>query len=208
MGLFITLEGTDGSGKTTQIEMLKEHFKKTNEKVLFTREPGGTVIAEKLRDMVISKENDIEDVTEALLYAAARCEHVNKVIKPFVSDGGIVICDRFLDSSLAYQGFARGLGFENIMAVNNFALNGFMPDITFFLDLSPKDGLIRKSNQKVLDRIESLGNSFHEKVYAGYKKLEEIYPNRIISLDATLQTDELHSKIINEIEDKKLTVQL
>ena len=138
-GKFITVEGTDGSGKSTQLKLLMDYLGTKNCDVVFTREPGGTEISEKIRDVILDINNkEMTDMTEALLYAAARAQHVQQKIIPAINEGKVVICDRFVDSSIAYQGAARGLGTDNIMQINSFALNGIMPDLTLFFDLPPE----------------------------------------------------------------------
>ena len=148
-GKFITIEGTDGSGKSTQIGLLMDYLNKKGVDVLFTREPGGTPIGEKIREIILDVNNrEMAPETEALLYAASRSQHVREKIIPAVEAGKIVICDRFVDSSLAYQGAARGMGMETIMEMNRAALWGIMPDLTVFFDLSPEKGILRKEKRK------------------------------------------------------------
>ena len=154
-GKFITIEGTDGSGKSTQIELLMDYLRKKGADVIFTREPGGTQISEKIREIILDVDNsEMTGITEALLYAAARSQHVEEKIIPALEAGKIIICDRFVDSSIAYQGAARGLGAEKIMGINEAALHGIMPDMTLFFDLSPEKGILRKKNERALDRLE------------------------------------------------------
>ncbi len=200
-GFFISIEGTDGSGKTTQIEMLEHYFKDRGFYVVCTREPGGNRISEKIREIIIDKENvGMTAVTEALLYAAARAQHVYSDIKPVLNDGGIVISDRFLDSSLVYQGYARGLGVKTIKDINKYAVADVEPDLTFFLRLTPADSLARKKNQKELDRMESEGEKFHRLVYDGYMRLCKINKERIKVIDASKSADKIHSEIVACIE--------
>ena len=171
-GLFITIEGTDGSGKTTQLGLLKEYLENKGFSVVCAREPGGTVISEKIRNIIIDKEyKKMNAKTEALLYAASRAQLVSEVIVPTLKKGDIVICDRFIDSSIVYQGDARKLGFENISSINFFATDGIEPDITFFLKLDPEQSIERKKKQEELDRIESENLYFHKKVFYGYISL-------------------------------------
>ncbi len=200
-GLFISIEGTDGSGKTTQIRLLEEYFKNKGFYVVCTREPGGNMISEKIRELIIDKENtEMTAVTEALLYAAARAQHVTSDILPVLEDGGIVISDRFLDSSLVYQGFARGLGIKTVKDMNKYAVNGLEPDMTFFLRLKPEDGIKRKKNQKELDRMESENEKFHQMVYGGYMQLARRNKKRIKVIDALKSVEDIHSEIIENIE--------
>ena len=200
-GLFISIEGTDGSGKTTQICLLEEYFKNKGFYVVCTREPGGNMISEKIRELIIDKENtEMTAVTEALLYAAARAQHVTSDILPVLEDGGIVISDRFLDSSLVYQGFARGLGIKTVKDMNKYAVNGLEPDMTFFLRLKPEDGIKRKKNQKELDRMESENEKFHQMVYGGYMQLARRNKQRIKVIDALKSVEDIHKEIIENIE--------
>ena len=196
-GKFITVEGTDGSGKSTQIDMLMSYLNEKNADVIFTREPGGTDIREIILDI---NNRSMTGMTEALLYAAARSQHVQEKIIPAVNSGKIVICDRFIDSSIAYQGEARGLGIDNIMAINNFALNGIMPDMTLFFDLPPEKGILRKKNERLLDRLEAEKIDFHKKVYEGYKKLCRKYPERIKVIDADDSMENIHNKVVEAVD--------
>lgn len=170
-GLFITFEGPDGCGKTSIINLLKEYYK-DNKKVFFTREPGGTKISEKIRDIILSKENkEMSERTEALLYAASRSQHVDEFIKPNLEKGNIIISDRFVLSSLAYQGGGRNLGVENVKKINDFATNGISPDLVFFFYVDPITTLKRKSQTKDADRLELSGDTFHKRVYDTYMNL-------------------------------------
>lgn len=203
-GLFITIEGSDGSGKTTQIELLKEKFEKAGQEIIVTREPGGTDISEKIRTLILDKENTkMAYITEAMLYAAARAQLVEEVIRPAVESGKVVISDRFVDSSLVYQGIARGLGIEKVAQINSYALGNLNPDITFFMDLSPAKAMERKIKQAELDRIESEKMDFHNMVYEGYKEIAKIYKDRIVIIDASKTISEIHSDICNKIEQIK-----
>ena len=200
-GKFITIEGTDGSGKSTQIELLMDYLRKKGADVIFTREPGGTQISEKIREIILDVDNsEMTGITEALLYAAARSQHVEEKIIPALEAGKIIICDRFVDSSIAYQGAARGLGAEKIMGINEAALHGIMPDMTLFFYLSPEKGILRKKNERALDRLEKEKMDFHEKVYEGYKNLCKKYPERIKPIDADRSIDEVHSEVIEVID--------
>lgn len=200
-GKFITIEGTDGSGKSTQVELLMDYLRKKGADVIFTREPGGTQISEKIREIILDVDNsEMTGITEALLYAAARSQHVEEKIIPALEAGKIIICDRFVDSSIAYQGAARGLGAEKIMGINEAALHGIMPDMTLFFDLSPEKGILRKKNERALDRLEKEKMDFHEKVYEGYKNLCKKYPERIKPIDADRSIDEVHSEVIEVID--------
>ncbi len=182
-GLFITLEGPDGSGKSTQIEYLREYFHDKGIETILTREPGGTEIGEKLREIILDKANsDMCDMAEALLYAASRAQHVSQLIKPALEAGKVVVCDRFIDSSIAYQGYGRELG-DAVRVINEFAVDGCMPDITFLLELSPEIGKSRIKSD-VQDRLEQEKIEFHNRVYAGYREIAKFYPQRFVEIDA------------------------
>ena len=191
------MEGPDGSGKTTQITMLKDQLEAEGYEVVVTREPGGTKISEKIRGIILDKDNtEMDDVAEALLYAASRAQHVAEIIKPSIEKGSIVICDRFVDSSVVYQGIGRGLGIELVEQINKPAIRDFMPDITFLFKLSPNIGIKRKIDQGDQDRLEREELDFHKRVYEGYLKLENRYSNRIIGIDANQSIDEIHHEIV------------
>lgn len=198
-GLFITIEGNDGSGKSTVIASLKEQLAKLNVEVIYTREPGGSYVAEKIREVILDNDNiAMDDRTEALLYAASRRQHLKETVFPALELGKLVVCDRFIDSSLAYQGVARGLGIDNIYEMNQFATEGFMPDLTIYLLVDPQVGIDRKSNQKELDRLEHEKLEFHTKVYKGYLELAERFKNRVVIIDANCSVDEECSRV-NEV---------
>lgn len=195
-GYFITFEGVDGCGKTTQLQMLAEYLKQQGFDVVLTREPGGTPISEKIREIILDPNNKEESgVTEALLYAASRAQHVAEKIKPALDAGKIVLCDRFMDSSIAYQAYARGLG-EDVIAINMFAIQGCNPDITFFLDLDPRIGQERQVARGKLDRLEQEGLSFQEKVYAGYQEIIKKYPDRFKVVNANREIRDIQNDIV------------
>lgn len=206
-GLFITIEGMDGSGKTTQINKLKEFFEDKGQHVVLSREPGGTVISEAIREIILDiNYQEMDDVTEALLYAASRAQHVREYIKPSIEKGDIVICDRYVDSSMVYQGFARGLGEEMVRTINDIATDKLQPDVTFFLDLEHSKGMSRKANQQELDRLEAEKEAFHKKVRDGYHKLLEAFPDRMIAVDASVSIDKVHEQIIKGLKDKGIVL--
>ena len=197
-GLFISIEGPDGSGKSTQIEVLRKYFEKQGIDVLLTREPGGTPISEKIREIILDKNNmEMDDMTEALLYAASRAQHVAEVIKPALAAGKIVICDRFIDSSIAYQGYGRELG-DCVRVINEYAVRGCMPDMTFLMKIDPKVGKERISESEQ-DRLEQEKLDFHRRVFDGYIEMEERF-DRIIGIDAERSIDEISADIISHIE--------
>ncbi|WP_099191027.1 dTMP kinase [Tepidibacter mesophilus] len=200
-GLFITIEGPDGSGKSTQIKLLKDYLQNRGHDVVLTREPGGTKISEKIRNIILNNENKImHSRTEALLYAASRAQHVEELIKPALKENNIVICDRFIDSSLIYQGIGRNLGIENIYNLNLFAMQDVIPDLTLLFDIDMDKAKKRKENRGNLDRLESEKGTFHEDVFNGYKKLKDLYPKRIKQVKANGSINEVHQEIINIID--------
>ena len=202
-GLFITIEGGDGSGKSTQIDLLTTYFKEHGRDVLLTREPGGTKISEKIRGIILDKENaEMADMTEALLYAASRAQHTVEFILPNIKSGKVVICDRYVDSSVVYQGHARGLGIDDVETINHYATLGTTPDLTILLDLPPDIGLARKKNQKALDRLELQADAFHIKVNEGYRILAKRHEDRILCVDATKSIEDIHKVIVEAIELK------
>ena len=198
-GKFITLEGPDGSGKSTILNLLEKHFKEKNIDHIVTREPGGTKIGEDIRNIIISNDNQaMTPETEALLFAAARGQHVQELIKPRLNSGTHVICDRFLLSSLAYQGLGRGLGIEEIRAINNFGIKGLEPDLILFFHIDPELTLARKTSNGG-DRLEKEGNEYHNRVYNGYMKLIKEFPDNIKIIDARKSIEEVLEQSIVEI---------
>lgn len=186
--MFITFEGPDGSGKSTIIKWLYEKLQNEGFDILLTREPGGTPISEKIRNIILDNENTALDPrTEALLYAASRRQHLVEKIWPALNKGQIVLCDRYLDSSLAYQGGGRNLGLQNILDINLFATENTYPDLTIFFDVSPEIGLSRLSQDKkrVADRLDNESKSFHDIVYQTFIKVADKYPDRIVKIDAS-----------------------
>ncbi len=204
-GLFITFEGCDGCGKTTAITNVDRILSDNNIEHILTREPGGSRIAEEIRNIILDKKNVEEDCrTEALLYAASRRQHLVEKVLPSLNEGKLVICDRYLDSSLAYQGYARGIGIDNVMSINAFAIENTMPDLTFFLDLSPEEGMKRISSRtRESDRLDQEKITFHQKVYDGYKIVNEMFKDRIVVIDASKTKDAI-AKEIADIILKKL----
>lgn len=198
-GLFITLEGPDGSGKSTQIQYISQFFKERGIVTIFTREPGGTLIGEKLRQIILDKENcEMCHMTEALLYAASRAQHVAEKIRPALEEGKVVVCDRFIDSSIAYQGYGRNLG-DAVRIINEFAVGGCMPDVTFLMELAPEIGKSRITEESQ-DRLEREKIDFHNRVYAGYKKMAQLYPQRFVEIDATGDKEIIRRNILQHLE--------
>jgi len=199
-GHFITVEGGEGSGKTTVLEIVYQELRALGYNVLVTREPGGIPIAENIREIILNPSNtQMEKRTEALLYAAARRQHLIEVIAPALKRGDIVLCDRFIDSSLVYQGHARGIGMKEVMSINNFAIGDLYPELTMFFDIKPEQGLARiaKNKDREKNRLDLEELTFHQKVYEGYHILLNKYPERIKRIDA--------SKAINEVVSDTLT---
>lgn len=202
-GKFITFEGPDGSGKGTIIKYVKKFLEKNKVDYILTREPGGIEISEEIREVILNKKHlSMDERTEALLYAAARRQHLVEIVVPALEEGKIVICDRFVDSSLAYQGYARGIGIDEVLKINQFAIAGLMPDLTIFLNVRPEVGLerINKSKVRKKDRLDLESLDFHKKVYKGYNKVLERYPNRITSIDAEQSIKEVSEQSINVIK--------
>lgn len=194
-GLFITFEGPDGSGKSTQIARLKEYLSSKGYEVLLVREPGGTRISEQIRNVILDTGNKgMDPICEAMLYAASRAQLTNQVIIPALKDGKIVIADRFVDSSIVYQGYARGLGEEMVGTINAYATGGLVPDVTFLINIPVEVGIARKNNQQKLDRLEEEDISFHKKVHEGYNRLKA-ENSRIIEIDGTKDRDEIAREI-------------
>lgn len=203
--MFITFEGPDGSGKSTVIKKVYEKLINDGYPILLTREPGGTPIAEKIRNVILDNDNTALDArTEALLYAASRRQHLVEKIRPALKEGKIVLCDRFLDSSLAYQGGGRHLGIENVLNVNLFATENTYPDLTLFFNISPEEGLKRVSADKkrIADRLDNENENFHHDVYNAFLKVVNDNKNRIVVIDATKSIDEVVDSAYKIIKDK------
>lgn len=201
MTLFVSFEGPEGSGKTTITKIVSEYFEAKSQPVLCTREPGGIPISEKIRALILNPEHkEMDDRTEALLYAASRRQHLIEKIQPALNEGKLVICDRFIDSSLAYQGYARGIGIDAVWDINMFAIDGFLPDLTIFLDVKPEEGLERIGVRGYKDRLELEGNVFHDKVYQGYQEVIRRFPDRIKIVDAHQSIDAVAADVIAIIE--------
>ncbi len=195
MSVFITIEGPDGSGKTSVANKLVETLKQRGIPVLYTREPGGSDIAEQIRKIILDCKNTAMDVrTEALLYAASRRQHLTEKILPALNQGLIVISDRFIDSSLAYQGYGRGIGINEVLNINLFATEGRLPDLTVYFDVSAEVGLARigKDHKREVNRLDLERVEFHNKVREGYQLLVEKFPQRIVKIDAGKSFDEVY----------------
>lgn len=193
-GKLITFEGCEGVGKSTQVKLLAEYLSEKGIDVLCIREPGGTLISEKIRKIILSNENNkMCGECEALLYAAARAQLVAEVIKPSLQKGKLILCDRFTHSSIAYQGYARNLGVDSIEQINQFALGGVRPNLTIFLDLPPADSFARKGGADTSDRLENENFQFHQNVYNGYRAISD---SAFISITPLGDKMETHKKII------------
>jgi dTMP kinase len=193
-GNFITMEGPEGAGKTTITQMLGKALQQEGYQVLLTREPGGVPISEQIREVILNKDNTAMDSrTEALLYAAARRQHLVEVVMPELERGGIVLCDRFIDSSLAYQGHARGLDIEEVYNINKFAIGDMMPDATLFFDIDPEEGLrrIQSNGEREVNRLDLEALDFHKKVCEGYQFIINRWKDRFIIVDAGRTIDEV-----------------
>lgn len=204
-GKLLTLEGCEGSGKSTQTKLLTEWLENNKIDFIFAREPGGTAISEAVRGIILDKSySEMSAECEALLYASSRAQLLKQVVIPALNGGKMVILDRYIDSSLAYQAFARGLGLDFVTKINAFAVENAMPDLTIFLDVKPEDSFRRKGGADKNDRLELAGLEFHNRVYDGYKQLEKLYPNRIKSVDVSGEIMQTHSAIIKIMRDNRV----
>ena len=200
-GYFITFEGGEGSGKSTIIEILKKQLEDLGYKVITTREPGGVKVSEEIREVILKKENKMSSETEALLYAASRSEHLFKKVIPYLEEGYIVLSDRYIDSSLAYQGYARGLGINAVLDINKFAAK-YMPNRTYFIDIKPEVGLARIQGRSKIDRLDLEDITFHQRVYEGYLACAKLFPERIL----TVNGDDTIENIVKVISEDLLKV--
>jgi len=190
--MFITFEGPEGSGKTTQIVRLKERLTALGHNVIATREPGGTPIGDRIRGILLDRESHIAPIAEMLLYSASRAQLVETVIRPQLAAGGIVICDRYADSTLAYQGYGRGLPLEALRQITAIATGGLQPHLTLCLDLDPAEGIRRRHHSgEALNRFDALELAFHERVRAGYHALIAAEPERWVLIDAARPPDQV-----------------
>lgn len=205
MGLFISIEGPDGSGKTTIAKMVVDKLNSEGYKTLYTREPGGVKIAENIRDIILDVKNtNLDARCEALLYAASRRQHLVEKVIPALNDGYIIISDRFVDSSLAYQGYARGIGIDEVYSINMFAIDKAWPDLTILLDISPSVGLkrIMENRQNEINRLDLEDINFHNKVHQGYEIIKEKYKDRITLVDANKSVDEVFNQVYKLVKNK------
>jgi dTMP kinase len=196
--MFVTFEGVDGSGKSTQARLLAEGLRSEGREVVHTREPGGTPLGERVRELVLHGD-DLAPWAEAALFAAARAQLVESVIRPALTRGADVVCDRYLDSSLAYQGLARGLGVERVLELNSVATNGLLPDRTFVIAVPPVEAAARKGGDP--DRIESEGRAFAEEVDRAYRELARLFPERVVVVDGTQTAEDIAGQIRGQLRD-------
>lgn len=203
-GLFITLEGPEGSGKTTIAHMISEKLKEDGYEVLYTREPGGIDIAEQIRQVILDKKNTAMDAkTEALLYAASRRQHLVEKVVPALKANKIVLCDRFVDSSLVYQGVARGLGIDTVYQMNLFAIEDVMPNLTIFFDVKPEIGLARinADQNREVNRLDLETLDFHHKVYEGYVQVAKHFKDRIQTVDASQSVEKVYEEVLRLVRE-------
>ena len=194
-GLFITFEGADGCGKTTQMNLLAEYLKNQGREVVLTREPGSKGLGEKIREILLNYDGEVSDRCESFLFLADRAQNIDTIVNPAVDAGKIVLCDRHTDSSVAYQGYGRGLDIERINMLNNLATNGKKPDITFVFDIDTETSMKRVGKEK--DRMESAGFEFHTKVRNGYLEIAKKEPERIKVIDASKSIEEIHQEVLS-----------
>jgi dTMP kinase len=203
-GYFITFEGPEGAGKTTILGILQKELLKKGYDVVSTREPGGIDIAEQIRSVILDRNNTkMDSRTEALLYAASRRQHLVEKVIPALETGKVVLCDRFIDSSLAYQGHARELGIDEVLSINEFAINGLMPNLTLFFDIDPAKGLTRigKNDSREVNRLDLENMNFHQKVYEGYHLLAERFKDRFRKINAENSLEIVTSEVLQIIEE-------
>ena len=198
-GLFITFEGADGCGKTTQMKLLAEYLKQQGKNVVLTREPGGKGLGEKVREILLNYDGPVSDRCESFLFLADRAQNIDIIVNPAVEDGKIVLCDRHIDSTVAYQGYGRGLDIERINKLNDIATNGKKPDLTFVFDIDVETSMKRVGKEK--DRMESAGIDLHNRVRKGYLELAKQEPQRIKVLDATKSIEEIHKNVVEIFEN-------
>ena len=203
-GKFITFEGCDGSGKSTQLKMLSKYLTENNIPHVFTREPGGGKISEQIREILLNgKNSEMTDECEALLYAASRVQHLQDVVEPALKEGKLVICDRYVDSSLAYQAYGRNLGVDFITKINAYALENYLPNVTVFIDLSPEAAFLRKKGADENDRLEQAGMAFHNRVYEGYLAVASDNKSRVARVDGAGTPEEIFEEVIRVLKQRK-----
>jgi len=202
-GYFFSVEGNEGAGKSSIVRLITQYLSSKSIEIIASREPGGIEIAEQIREVILDKKNTkMDGRTEALLYAAARRQHFVEKIMPTLNEGKSIICDRFIDSSLAYQGFARGLGIDEVLTINKFAIENIFPDLTLFLDVDPKLGLerIMQNENREINRLDLESMGFHEKVREGYLELKKRFPDRIVWINANMSLDNVFENVIEVLD--------
>lgn len=205
--MFITFEGLDGSGKTTQVKELAAHLRARGHNVLLTREPGGTEIGDQIRGLLQDRAHiQMASETELLLFCASRAQLVSQVIRPYLANDGIVICDRFADSTIAYQGYGRGIDLDFLRAMLNFATGGLEPDLTIYLDITPEEGVARRRQASLFgeefSRIDQLELEFHHRVQAGYQALMQAEPQRFMRIDAVQSPEQVRANILDALNER------
>ena len=198
-GLFITFEGADGCGKTTQIMLLDKYLRGNGYKTLLTREPGARGLGEKIREILLNYDGEVSSTCESFLFLADRAQHIDCIIKPADENGVIVLCDRHTDSTIAYQGYGRGVDINKLKELNEIAVNGLKPDLTMVFDIDAKTSMARVGNEK--DRMESAGIEFFEKVRKGYLEIAKQEPERVKVIDSTKSIEEIHKKVLELIKN-------
>lgn len=201
----ISIEGPEGSGKSIQIVKIQEYFESRSREVLISREPGGVKIAEAIRHVILDNAHtEMDGRTEALLYAAARRQHLVEKIIPALESGKVIILDRFIDSSLSYQGYARGIGIQEVLDINRFAIGDYMPDLTLYIDVSPEVGLsrIHKNDEREVNRLDLESLEFHKKVQDGYRLVSDMFPERIVRINGEQSIEDVTKDIIGVISSK------
>ena len=203
-GILITLEGPEGAGKTTILQQILPILTQVGVAILITREPGGIRIAESIREIILAPENTaIDGRTELLLFAAARRQHLNEKVRPALAEGKIVIIDRFIDSSVAYQGYARGIDVADVEMINNFATDGLLPDLTLYFDVDTEIGLSRvMSGNREVNRLDLEAKEMHQKVRAGYQAIAKANPERIVTIDASQTIDQVVSTTLSTLQSR------
>ena len=203
-GILITLEGPEGAGKTTILQQILPILTQVGVAILTTREPGGIRIAESIREIILAPENTaIDGKTELLLFAAARRQHLNEKVRPALAEGKIVIIDRFIDSSVAYQGYARGIDVADVEMINNFATDGLLPDLTLYFDVDTEIGLSRvMSGNREVNRLDLEAKEMHQKVRAGYQAIAKANPERIVTIDASQTIDQGVSTTLSTLQSR------
>lgn len=202
-GKFITFEGCDGCGKSTQLKLLSDYLTKNGIDHIFTREPGGGKISEAIREILLNGKNtEMSDECEALLYASARAQHIKDRVEPALRENKLVVCDRYVDSSIAYQAYGRNLGEEFIRKINFFALEQYLPDCTIFIELTPEEAFARKHGADENDRLEQAGLEFHKRVYEGFCKVAEQEPTRVVKINGRQTPEEIFNEVLRVLKEK------